>query len=152
MLRALRGATTVERDEEQAIVEDVAHLLRTMLEQNQLEPSQLVCAFFTATPDITSAFPARAARELGLTEVPLMGAQELEVKEAPLRCVRIMLLAQSSSGWSGEPRHVYLKEAARLRPDLTSGGRETSGGGSVPSGNMDHPCQAFSAYYYYPQH
>lgn len=161
MLRAIRGAITVERDEKGEIHRQVGHLLQTMLEKNQLDPSDLVLAFFTATPDLTSAFPASAARQVGLTQVPLMGAQELAVEGAPPRCVRVMLLAEGKAREAELPaRHIYLGEAKNLRPDLVSGAstpesrNEDSESGSFfdlsPAENSY--AQLPFSYLYFPQH
>lgn len=116
-MRAIRGAITVERDEPDAIVGATEELLRTMLERNAVAPGDVVSIIFTATPDLTSEFPAPAARRLGLADVPLLCAAEIDVAGALPRCVRILLHIVGGDG-SERARHVYLREARRLRSDL----------------------------------
>jgi chorismate mutase len=129
MLRAIRGATTASANQEEAILTAVRELLSGMLEANDLGVDHLVCAFFSATPDIDAAFPAKAAREMGWTGVPLFGAQELVVAGAPERCVRVMLMAEVPAASESQPaRHVYLRQARSLRPDLATG----AGGEAAP--------------------
>lgn len=132
MLRAIRGATTAPANETEAILTSVRELLSRMLAVNEIGADHLVCAFFSATPDLDAVFPARAAREIGWGDVPLFGMQELAVRGAPERCLRVMLLVQQPPG--AEPpaatEHVYLRGAQSLRPDLVS----PSGGSSSPDG------------------
>ena len=117
-LRGVRGATTVNQDEPQEILAATRDLLRAILDANPtLQPGDLASALFTLTADLSSVYPAQAARQLGWGEVPLMCACEVSVPGSLPRCVRVMLhwntdLAQSAV------HHVYLGAAARLRPDL----------------------------------
>ncbi len=136
MLRAIRGATTASVNSEGESLTSVRELLSGLLEANQLGADHLVCAFFSSTPDLDAAFPAKAARELGWTDVPLFGAQELAVAGAPARCVRVMLMADVPSDDRPRPaRHLYLREARSLRPDLAAAGcaPAPSGAGSLLS-------------------
>ena len=87
------------------------------MELNAVDNASLVSIIFTATPDITAAFPAQAARMIGLTDVPLMGAQEIDVEGAPRLCIRVMFHTMQSLERSAV-RHVYLNGAKVLRPDL----------------------------------
>jgi chorismate mutase len=114
-LRALRGATTVERDEEDLVLEATRVLLETLMRENHLGHRHLVSAFFTATPDLVSVFPSQAVRELGWHELPLLCAAEINVRGALPRCVRVMLHAELPA--EALPRHVYLGAAQALRPD-----------------------------------
>jgi chorismate mutase len=116
-LRALRGATTVERDEPDLVVEATAELLRAMIERNDLAATDLVSIVFTATPDLTSEFPAKAARALGLANVPLLCAAEMAVPDALPLCIRVLLHAYTPV-LLGELKHVYLRDARGLRTDL----------------------------------
>jgi chorismate mutase len=116
-VRAFRGATTVERDEPDHITERVQELVRTVLDDNGLVTDDLISIMFTATADISSMFPATAARSMGLDDVPLFGAQELDVQGALPRCVRVMVHAESKLA-RNDVRHVYLHDARRLRVDL----------------------------------
>lgn len=116
-VRGIRGATAVERDAAEAIVEATRVLLEAILEANGLAPTDVISAVFTTTPDLQSEFPARAARALGWHGVPLLGATEMAVPSGLPRCIRVLLHVESD-----RPRdaikHIYLREAAALRPDL----------------------------------
>ena len=114
-LMALRGATTVERNDSTAILEATEELVQTLLERNTLSASDLVSAIFTCTNDLDAEFPAVAARNMGLSKVPLLCAREIDVPGALPRVIRVMVHCYSVS----EPQHVYLREAASLRTDLS---------------------------------
>jgi chorismate mutase len=116
-VRALRGATTVATDEPAAIVEATAELLAAMLERNEAVPADLVSVVFTATRDLTSEFPASAARRLGIGEVPLLCAAEIDVPGALPRCIRVLVHLYTARDYA-TLRHVYLREARSLRTDL----------------------------------
>lgn len=116
-VRALRGAITVERDEPGAVVAAATELLSEMLARNGVEHDDVVSILFTSTPDLTSEFPAVAARSLGLSDVALMCAAEIAVPGALARCIRV-LIHLSTDLAPGELRHVYLREARALRADL----------------------------------
>jgi chorismate mutase len=116
-VRAIRGAITVAEDVSSAVVDATLELLEQMIERNELAADDLVSIVLTATPDITSEFPAAAARKLGVSEVPLLCAQEMAVEGAMPRCIRILMHSYTSRH-AGEVRHVYLGEARSLRPDL----------------------------------
>lgn len=118
--RALRGAITVSADEPELILEATGELLREMVLLNAIDPEQLVSVIFTTTPDLTSAFPARAARELGWHDVALLCMSEVAVPGALPRCVRVLMHVEMSVD-AGRGRHVYLGAAAGLRPDLAGG-------------------------------
>lgn len=119
VVRGIRGAITVESDQPEVVLAATRRLLEEIGKANPaFQPADAASVLFTVTPDLTSAFPAAAARQLGWTDVPLMCAQEIPVPGAPPRCIRVLIhwncdLPQSAV------RHVYLGEAARLRPDLT---------------------------------
>jgi chorismate mutase len=115
-LYALRGATTVERDERAAILTATDELMRELMSRNRLSAEDLVSCLFTLTPDLHSEFPAVAAREMGLSAVPLICARELDVEGAMPRVIRVMVHCYLPEG--GEPQHVYLGEAVKLRLDL----------------------------------
>jgi chorismate mutase len=117
-LRAIRGATSVPTDVPEAIALAVAELLCAMRRENALECDEVVSAIFTVTPDLVSSFPAEAARAAGWEQVPLLCTTEIPVPDGLPRCLRVMLHVERR--WNGtRPRHVYLRDAARLRPDLT---------------------------------
>lgn len=119
MVRAVRGATTVPRDEPDLIRAAVHELLDTLLEQNDLADADIISAVFTSTPDLVSEFPAHAARLYGWHEVPLLCAQELAVEGALPRCLRVLLHVESTRG-RHEMKHSYLHQAVLLRQDLLS--------------------------------
>ena len=116
-LRAVRGATTVGTNDAGAIVDATVELLEQMLERNGAASEDLVSLVFTATTDLTAEFPAVAARKLGLAEVPLLCAQEIDVPGALPRCIRVLMHLYSERDY-GSLRHVYLGEAQSLRTDL----------------------------------
>lgn len=116
-VRALRGATTVAADDADAIASATGELIEEMLRRNEVDPGDLISAVFTATPDLTAGFPAAAARALGISDVPLLCAQEIPVRGALQRCVRVLMHIHSARD-RAELRHVYLNEAVDLRSDL----------------------------------
>lgn len=116
-VRALRGATTLEVDERAHLLERTQELIARLLERNGLDEDDLVSIVFTATDDVHSAYPAEAARESGITHVPLLCARELGIDGGIERCVRILVHAYTTRT-ARELRHVYLHEARQLRTDL----------------------------------
>lgn len=119
-LRGIRGATTVAEDRPELVLEATRELLSAMLDGNDIDDFDALAAiFFTSTPDLVSAYPAEAARELGMDLVPLICNQEIPVPGRLPRVVRVMMQVNTRRA-QHEMRHVYLREAARLRPDLVS--------------------------------
>jgi chorismate mutase len=116
-MRALRGATSVAEDTPEAIEAATRELLEEMLGRNSIAAEDLVSLIFTSTPDLTSAFPAAAARGLGLGGVPLLCAQEIPVPGALPKCIRVLMHLYTDRDYASL-RHVYLGEARRLREDL----------------------------------
>ncbi len=120
MVRGIRGAITVEEDRPEAILEATAELLAKMLEANGIQSyEELAAIIFTVTEDLTSAFPAEAARRLGMHRVPLLSAREVPVPGSLPRVIRVLALWNTDTP-QDRVRHVYLREAVRLRPDLES--------------------------------
>lgn len=119
-IAAVRGAISVPANRAADIREASARLLRTLIVRNALTPARVVSAIFTATPDLTADFPAHAARKLGWTDVPLLGAVELAVPGAPKRIIRVLLTVRDVPAKSPLVP-VYLDDAAKLRPDLADG-------------------------------
>ncbi len=115
--RGIRGATTVETDSVAAILAATRELLTRIVKANDVAIEDVVSAFFTVTPDLTAAFPARAARELGWQHVALLNAQEIPVPGSLPRCVRVLIHWNTETPQT-EVHHVYLRGAASLRPDL----------------------------------
>jgi chorismate mutase len=120
--RGIRGATTIQTDSADAILTATRELLTRIVEANDVTLEDIASAFFTATPDLTAAFPARAARELGWQHVALLDAQEIPVPGSLTRCVRV-LIHWNTEKPQAEIRHVYLRGAASLRPDLKERGK-----------------------------
>jgi chorismate mutase len=116
-VRALRGAITLDGDTRDQVIEKTAHLLQTMLERNGVGKADLISIVFTATDDIKSEFPAAAARSIGISDIPLLCARELDVEGAIGRCVRVLMHFYTEKEPSAL-RHVYLEGAVPLRTDL----------------------------------
>jgi chorismate mutase len=117
-LYALRGANSVERNDEAAILAATDTLMRELMSRNALAPEQMVSAIFTLTEDLDAQFPAVAARALGLSKVPLMCAREIPVPGSLPRVVRALLHYYAAEDHA--PKHVYLGAAKVLRADLDS--------------------------------
>ena len=116
-VRALRGATTLDDDNVEQVKQRVQSLIKTMLERNGVSKDDLISVLFTATDDIRSMFPATAARGIGLGDVPLICARELDVVDGTRRCVRILMHVTTERS-RAELHHVYLEGAKGLRDDL----------------------------------
>jgi chorismate mutase len=115
--RGIRGATTVDRNERDAILDATRELLEQIIQANDIRPEDVATAWFTTTPDLTADFPAIAARQLGWTHVALMCGHEMNVPGALPMCIRVMLVVNSTRR-QDEIVHVYLRGARVLRPDL----------------------------------
>ena len=117
LVRALRGATTVERNDAEDIAVATRELLTSMIEANEIDVEEIISVLFTTSPDLTAAFPAAAARGIGFQTVPLMCASEIDVPGAKPLCIRVMMHAYTTRT-RAEIRHVYLRDAQNLRDDL----------------------------------
>lgn len=116
-IRAIRGAIQLDVDEREHLLKSTAELVTKVLHANKVSTADLISIWFTATPDVTSEFPALAARELGLGDVPLMCSVEMSVSGAMPRVIRLMMHVESPLE-RGQIQHVYLRGAAALRADL----------------------------------
>jgi chorismate mutase len=116
-VRAIRGATQLEVDEREHLLASVDELIRAILRENDLDHDDLISMVFTATPDLHSEFPALAARQLGIGDVPLLCAQELDIDGAMPRVIRAMVYAETDRT-KADVRHVYLRGAVALRTDI----------------------------------
>ena len=116
-VRGLRGATTVDADTTEQVTERVVELIEAMLDRNGLDKEDLVSVLFTATDDIRSMFPATAARTVGLGDVPLICARELDIEGGTPLCVRILMHIYTEKS-RAELHHVYHHGARNLRDDL----------------------------------
>jgi chorismate mutase len=119
-VRAIRGATTVARDDATLIRSATRELIERIIERNDLEASDVISVIFTVTADLTSEFPAHAARALGWVDVPLLCTMEIPVPGALPHCIRVLLHVESERDRE-DIGHVYLHGARALRPDLAGG-------------------------------
>jgi chorismate mutase len=117
LLRGIRGATTVEKNDITSIAEAVQEMLTALIASNQLNTSDIGAAIFSSTPDLNSAFPAAGARELGWSDVPLFGTVEIDNPDGVARCIRVLILYNTMKNQQ-EIQHVYLRRATVLRPDI----------------------------------
>ena len=116
-VRAIRGATQVAADDRDEVLGATRELVSAVLDRNQLDPADLISILFTATPDLVAEFPALAARELGLGDVPLMCATEIAVPHALPRVLRLMAHVDTPLART-DVQHVYLRGAVALRRDI----------------------------------
>lgn len=115
--RGVRGATTADDNSREAILTATRQLLALMIRVNSIQSNDVGSAIFTVTSDLNAEFPALAARQLGWIDVPLLCTHEISVPGSLGRCIRIL------AHWNTDQpqdaiRHVYIKEAVRLRPDM----------------------------------
>lgn len=117
-VRAVRGATQLDVDEREHMLERVAEMVLDVMSANDLEVADFISVIFTATSDLVADFPAYAARRLGFEDVPLLCARELEVEGSMPRVVRLLAHVESDLP-RADITHVYLHGAANLRRDLS---------------------------------
>jgi chorismate mutase len=118
-VRAIRGATQLEVDEREHLLDRVTEMVRGVMSANDLTVDDFISILFTATSDLTSEFPAYAARQLGFHDVPLVCARELEIEGSMPRVVRLMAHVDTDRS-RADITHVYMHGAAALRRDLTN--------------------------------
>jgi len=118
-LHALRGATTVDRNDAEAIVGATEWLMREIMKRNDLVPEDVISCIFTLTDDLDAEFPAVAARRLGFDHVPLLCAREIPVPGSLPRVIRVLMHYYADED-GHEAKHVYLGDARKLRADLES--------------------------------
>lgn len=116
-MRAIRGAITVENNDAEEILSATREVLEEIFEKNPEATADMVSMIFTLTPDLNAVFPAKAARLMGITNIPLMCMSEIPVEGALEKCVRVLIYANTDLA-PDEINHVYLKGAQVLRPDL----------------------------------
>jgi chorismate mutase len=116
--RGVRGATTADTNTSEAILKATRELLALVIRQNEIKPEDIASAIFTTTVDLDAEFPALAARQLGWLNVPLLCGYEVNVPGSLRCCVRI-LIHWNTEKMADQIVHVYIKGAARLRPDLS---------------------------------
>ena len=117
IVRGIRGAITVERDDAAELLDATERLLRTIVDENDVLADDIASALFTLTPDLVSEFPAAAARRMGWTRVPLLNFTEIAVPGGLPRVIRVLLHVNTDKR-ADEIVHVYLEGARVLRPDL----------------------------------
>ncbi|MFI7418385.1 chorismate mutase [Nonomuraea sp. NPDC049684] len=117
MVRAIRGAIQVDADDRDSIIQGTTELVQAIMERNSLTTDDVISVLFTATPDLTSEFPALAARKLGFHDVPLICCTEIDVPGALPRVVRLMAHVETDRP-RAEMQHVYLRGAVALRQDI----------------------------------
>jgi chorismate mutase len=122
--RGIRGATTVEYNDREEILVATTELLHLMILENNLLVEDIASASFTVTEDLDAVFPAQAARQIGWNDVALICMREIPVPNSLGKCIRVLLLVNTTRSAS-EIQHVYLRDAAKLRPEFES---ETNGG------------------------
>ena len=122
-MRGVRGATTVENDRKEEIWSAAAELVSAMLDANCIASEDIGAAIFSATEDLVSAFPSAGvrARVPGFDAVPLFDARQLAIEGSLPRCLRVLLLVDTEKRQQ-EIKHIYLREARKLRPDLEGKG------------------------------
>lgn len=114
---SIRGATTITADSPEEVISATTELLQSIIIENKLQLEKITAVFFTCTRDITSAYPAKAARDLGITQAALMCLQEMYVENSLDRCIRICVFYNEET-ISDMIKHIYLNNAVTLRPDL----------------------------------
>ncbi|WP_156289230.1 chorismate mutase [Oceanobacillus salinisoli] len=121
MTRGIRGATTVSVNEESEILDSTKELVETMIEENQVQASEVSHVFISITKDLNATFPAKVLRGIdGWKYVPVMCMAEIDVPNSLQKCIRIMMVTNTSKSQE-EVNHIFLNEAVRLRPDLIKG-------------------------------
>lgn len=116
-VHGIRGATTVENNEREEILQATKELLKEIMWRNNLKIEDIISAIFTVTTDLDAVFPAVGAREIGWDRVPMLSLNEIPVPGSLPRCIRVLLHVESSLDRE-EIQPVYLREAVNLRPDL----------------------------------
>lgn len=119
LVRGFRGATTVDANTRDAILEATAELLEALVHANDIQRDHVASIIFTTTPDLNAEFPAVAARNAGWTDIALMCGHEMSVPGSLQRCVRILMHVNTELA-ADQVKHIYLREATRLRPDLAA--------------------------------
>jgi chorismate mutase len=122
LVRGFRGATTADANTREAILDATAELLEELVRANDIQHDYVASIIFTTTPDLNAEFPAVAARNAGWTDIALMCGHEMSVPGSLQRCVRILMHVNTELA-ADQVKHIYLREATRLRPDLAAESR-----------------------------
>jgi chorismate mutase len=118
-VRAIRGAITVENNCRDEIINETKELLVKIVEENSVDQEDIISIIFSVTKDLDAAFPAVAARQLGWTSIALMCTNEIDVPGSIIRCIRVLMHINTEKR-NSDIKHIYLKGAKVLRPDLTN--------------------------------
>lgn len=116
-ISCIRGATTVSKNSKEEILNNTQELIEKIIQANNFKIEDIISIIFTATSDLNEVYPAVAARNIGITMSALMCVQEMYVKDSLPMCIRVMFQIQSDKSQK-EVKHIYLKNASILRPDL----------------------------------
>lgn len=114
--KAIRGAISVEENTEESVITNTKILMEKIIEDNKLVMENIVSVIFSVTKDLTKIYPAKVAREIGFSNVPLMCLQEMYVEYSLEKCIRVLITINSEENLP--IKHVYLKKAGKLRPDI----------------------------------
>ena len=117
--RGIRGATTVENNDSEEILVATTELLKLIVQENKVRIEDIASASFTLTDDLDAVFPAQAARQIGWNEVPLICMREIPVPNSLDKCIRVLLLVNTTRSAS-EMRHIYIRKAVSLRSEFVS--------------------------------
>lgn len=121
MTRGIRGATTVQLNNSEIILEETSKLILEMIEKNDMRAEKVSHVLISTTPDLNAVFPAKVIRDLdGWLHVPVMCMTEIDVPNALKKCVRIMVVIETNKSQQ-DIRHIFLNDAIKLRPDLVKG-------------------------------
>lgn len=119
MVRAIRGATTVVNNDAEEILEAAGELISEIVRRNEINKEDLIDIIFTLTPDLIKVFPTKAARQLGYTDVPLLDMQAPDIEGALKMCIRTIVHLNTEKK-NSDMKHVYLRGAKVLRPDIVN--------------------------------
>lgn len=117
MIRGVRGAITVDSNTQESIWSATQELLQTMVERNNIDEDDVASILFTTTPELTAAYPAKAARLFGWSRTALMGFVEADITDGLPMCIRVLIHWNTDKSMD-EIHHVFLRDAVKLRPDL----------------------------------
>ncbi len=117
--RGIRGAITVDNNDREEILAATTELLSLMVHENNVHTEDIASASFTLTDDLDAVFPALAARQIGWNEVPLICMREIPVPDSLEKCIRVLLLVNTTCSAS-EIEHIYMRKAISLRPEFVS--------------------------------
>lgn len=116
-VRAIRGAITVKKNDKQDILKETKLLLEKIVQENKIDEKDIISIIFSVTNDLDAAFPAAAAREIGWTNVALMCTNEINVPGSIVKCIRVLMHINTDKS-NSDIKHIYLKGAKVLRPDI----------------------------------